>query len=176
MRLLLILSLLALTGASVAAEPVRAVAQLDVSRYAGQWYEVARLPVFFERRCAADVSATYTLRDDGLIGVRNACRTSDGSTDASEGVARPVPGKAGQLKVRFAPDFLGWLPFVWADYWVIDLDPGYQWAVVGEPRRKYLWILSRTPSMDRAAFERAKQHAKAMGYILDGLVVSAPLH
>ena len=175
MRLFILLLLACAAWPSHAAEPVKAVAQLDISRYAGQWYEVARLPVFFQRRCVTDVNAGYTLRDDGLIGVRNACRTQDGDTDVSEGVARRVEGAAGQLEVRFAPDFLGWLPFLWADYWVIDLDPGYQWAVIGEPRRKYLWILSRTPDMEREVFERIRQRAIAMGYELDALIVSAPL-
>ena len=175
MARLAILLLILLGLPAMAAEPVTSVAQLDISRYAGQWYEIARLPVFFQRRCVADVNAGYTLRDDGLIGVRNACRTQDGGTDVSEGVARLVEGAPGQLEVRFAPDFLGWLPFVWADYWVIDLDPGYQWAVIGEPRRKYLWILSRTPDMEREVFERISQRAIAMGYELDALIVSAPL-
>jgi apolipoprotein D and lipocalin family protein len=77
--------------------------------------------------------------------------------------------------VRFAPDWLSWLPWVWADYWVIALDPGYQWAVVGEPDRDYLWILSREPSMDRAQFEQLKARAEAMGYDLSPLIVAAPL-
>jgi apolipoprotein D and lipocalin family protein len=175
MARLAIVLLILLGFPAMAAEPVTPVAQLDISRYAGQWYEIARLPVFFQRNCVADVTAGYTLRDDGLIGVRNACRTQDGSTDVSEGVARRVEGEPGQLEVRFAPDFLGWLPFVWGDYWVIDLDPGYQWAVVGEPRRKYLWILSRTPDMEREVFERIKRRAAEMGYEPDALIISAPL-
>lgn len=173
--LLLLLVCIAWSSAAIAAEPVRSVAQLNLSRFAGQWYEIARLPMYFQRQCVAESTAAYTLREDSLIGVRNACRTQDGTTDVAEGVARPVAGQPGQLEARFAPDVLGWLPFVWTDYWVIDLDPGYQWAVIGEPRRRYLWILSRTPAMAPALFARIKQRAVAMGYELDTLIVSAPL-
>ena len=171
---LLLLLALAVPGAW-AASPVVSVPELDISRYAGQWYEIARLPMSFQDKCAGDVTATYTLRDDHHIGVRNACRTGSGDTTVSEGLARPVKGHPGRLEVRFAPDWLSWLPFVWADYWVIDLDPGYTWAVVGEPGREYLWILSREPEMDRVLFEQIKTRATAMGYDLSPLIVSARL-
>ncbi len=158
-----------------AADPVTSVPALDISRYAGQWYEIARLPVSFQNQCAGDITAAYTLREDALIGVRNACRTAQGETRMAEGLARTVEGHPGRLEVRFAPQWLSWVPFVWADYWVIDLDPGYMWAVVGEPDRDYLWILSREPRMDRALFEQIKARAVAMGYDLNPLIVVAPL-
>ena len=158
-----------------AANPVASVPQLDISRYAGQWYEIAHLPNSFQAKCASNITAAYTLRDDAHIDVRNACRTADGGTRAAEGLARPVEGYPGRLEVRFVPDWLSWVPFVWADYWVIDLDPGYTWAVVGEPDREYLWILSREPGMDRVLFEQIKARAIAMGYDLGLLVVTAPL-
>ncbi|WP_022974439.1 lipocalin family protein [Xanthomonas maliensis] len=173
--LFVLLSLLPLPGVALVQSPVRAVPQLDVSRYAGQWHEIAHLPVSFQKKCRGDITASYTLRDDGLIGVRNSCRTGDGTLAAADGVARPVPGQPGQLQVRFAPDWLAWLPWVWADYWVIALDPDYQWALVGEPSRKYLWILSRSPQMERAQFEQIKAHASRMGYDLSALIVAAPL-
>lgn len=167
--------LLALALPASAAEPVRSVPQLDISRYAGHWHEIARLPVFFQRKCVGDITAAYTLRDDKLIGVSNACRVEDGGRDTAEGVARTVEGHPGRLQVRFAPDWLSWLPMVWADYWVIDLDPDYEWAVVGSPNRKYLWILSRTPTMEKALFEQIKARAEKMGYDLKPLVMAAPL-
>ncbi|HSM11446.1 MAG TPA: lipocalin family protein [Lysobacter sp.] len=151
------------------------VSQLDLQRYLGTWHEIAHLPMFFQRQCVDKVSATYTQLPDGTIEVRNACRTNDGSIDESIGVARPVEGHPGQLKVRFAPDWLSWLPMVWADYWVIDLDPDYRWAVVGGPSHKYLWVLSRTPTMERALFERLKIRARERGYPVDKLVMAAPL-
>ena len=171
----LLLLLACIAPAAHAADPVTSVQALDISRYAGQWYEIARLPVSFQDECAGDITAAYTLRDDELIGVRNACRTVDGETSVAEGVARQVKGHPGRLEVRFAPDWLSWVPFLWADYWVIDLDPGYTWAVIGEPGREYFWILSREPAMDRALFDKIKARAVAMGYDLAPLIVAAPL-
>ncbi|TWI05030.1 apolipoprotein D and lipocalin family protein [Luteimonas cucumeris] len=175
MRHVLALLLALATLPALAAQPVRSVPELDISRYAGQWHEIGHLPVFFQRKCVGDITASYTLRDDGMIGVLNACRTGDGSQEASAGIARSVEGHPGRLQVRFAPDWLSWVPMVWADYWVIDLDPGYQWAVVASPNRKYLWVLSRTPSMERGLFERIKARAEAMGFDLEPLVIAAPL-
>lgn len=165
---------LALSTPLSAAE-VRSVEALDISRYAGEWHEIARLPMFFQRKCTGEITAQYMLRDDGLIGVRNRCRNEDGEYDAVDGVARRDAGHPGRLQVRFAPDWLSWLPLTWADYWVIALDPEYQWAMVGEPGREYLWILSRTPHMPRERFEALKAQATAMGYDLEPLIVSGPV-
>jgi len=172
---LLAAALLLTSVTAYAVEPVRSVPQLDIGRYAGQWHEIAHLPVSFQKKCVGDITATYALRADGRISVHNACRTSDGERIAAEGVARPVEGEPGQLQVRFVPDWLAWVPLVWADYWVIALDPDYQWAVVGDPDRKYLWILSRSPRMDAALFARLKAKAEAMGYDLAPLKVMAPV-
>lgn len=158
-----------------AAGPVRSVESLQMDRYAGQWHEIAHLPVSFQKKCVGDITATYSLRSDGRITVRNGCRVEDGGRVEAEGVARPVAGAPGQLQVRFAPQWLSWVPLVWADYWVIALDPDYQWAMVGEPDRRYLWILSRAPSMPRARFEALKARAEAMGYDLAPLRVMAPI-
>lgn len=172
----LMLLLLACVPVAHAAGKVTSVPELDMSRYAGHWYEIARLPNTFQSQCVGDITATYSLREDGLIGVRNACRNDEGEREWAEGVARPVKDQPGQLEVRFAPEWLSWLPLVWADYWVIDLDPGYTWALVGEPGRKYLWVLSRSPSMDQATFDHISESARAKGYDLQALIVSAPLH
>ena len=171
----LLLLLLLAAPPAWAANPVTSVPQLDISRYAGQWYEIAHLPVSFQDKCTGDITAGYTLREDAQIGVRNACRTADGEISVADGIARPVKGHPGRLEVRFTPDWLAWVPFLWADYWVIDLDPGYTWAVVGEPDRDYLWILSREPAMDRVLFEQIKARATAMGYDLGPLIMAAPL-
>lgn len=172
---LLSAAFLALASSVHAAEPVRAVESLDIDRYAGQWHEIAHLPVSFQKKCVGDITATYSLRSEARITVLNACRVEDGSRTQAEGVARPVPGAPGELQVRFAPEWLSWLPLVWADYWVIALDPDYQWAVIGEPDRRYLWILSRSPSMSRSRFEALKARAQAMGYDLSALRVMAPI-
>lgn len=150
------------------------VARLDLQRYAGQWHEIARLPMSFQRRCDGEATATYRPNKNGTLAVHNACRTASGRTISADGVARqPQPAdEPAKLKVRFAPAWLGWLPFVWADYWVIALDDDYRWAMVGEPRRKYLWILAREPQMERALFEELKTRARRMGYDLAPLIVS----
>jgi apolipoprotein D and lipocalin family protein len=171
-RLTAMILLLLLSASSHAAQPLQSVPNLDVARYAGQWFEIAHLPMRYQKDCLADITATYTPQRDGTLGVRNTCRTAKG-TDVAEGVARPVAGHPARLEVSFAPGWLSWVPFVWADYWVIAIDPDYRWAIVGEPDRDYLWILSRTPSMDRARFEELKSRATAMGYDLGPLIVPA---
>jgi len=174
-RLLSLLMLAGLSVSALAAQPVTSVPALDISRYAGQWHEIAHLPNAFQKNCVAEITASYTLRQDGHIGVRNACTDNKGAQIVADGEARPVKDHPGRLEVRFAPKWLSWLPLVWADYWVIDLDPDYTWAVVGEPGRDYFWILAREPSMDRSLFEGLKLRATQMGYDLSDLVVTAPL-
>lgn len=170
---------IALMVAAIPAEPSalpnRPVNAVDLDRYAGQWHEIAHLPMFFQRKCVDDITATYTSNPDGTIKVHNACHSKDGSMDASDGVAKKVPGQAGALKVRFAPAWLSWIPAVWADYWIVELDPDYQWAVVGSPSKKYLWVLCRTPAMKRDLFEQIKSRAHQRGYPVENLVMAAPL-
>ena len=145
-----------------AAAPLPVVPRLDLDRYAGTWHEIARYPNFFERMCARDVTAKYTPNADGTISVVNACRKEDGAMQSVEGIARvAAPAK---LEVRFAPAWLGWLPFVWGDYWVIDLAPDYSYAVVGEPSREYLWVLARDPRMDDATYARIAGSLANFGY------------
>jgi apolipoprotein D and lipocalin family protein len=157
----------------LASTPVTPVADLDLERYAGTWHEIARLPMWFQRKCEKDVTAHYTLKADGTVAVRNACVTAQGETIGSDGVARrPDAYARGKLEVRFAPAWLSWIPLVWADYWVLALDDDYRWAMVGQPGRKYLWILSREPSLDRKTFETLKAQATGMGYDLAPLIVS----
>ena len=157
-------------SAPLANTPVPA---LDLQRYSGEWHEIAHLPMFFQRKCVARITATYTPRADGSVGVRNGCDDKTGQRIVSEGSARPVAGQPGQLQVRFAPDWLARAPFTWADYWVVELDPDYQWAVVGGPDRKYLWVLSRTPAMPRARFEQIKARAAQRGSPVGDLVLPA---
>ena len=151
--------------------PNASVPELDLQRYTGQWHEIAHLPMFFQRNCVANITATYTPRVDGTVGVRNGCDEEDGARSVSEGTARTVAGHPGRLEVRFAPGWLAWAPMVWADYWVVELDPDYRWAVVGGPDRKYLWILSRTPTMPRAQYDAIKSRAAKRGYPVDKLVL-----
>ena len=153
-------------GAQASAAPVRAVDSLDLHRYAGRWYEVARFPSWFERRCVGQATADYEVRTDGTIKVVNTCRTADSTINRAEGAARLADdrGPASKLKVRFAPALLSFLPMVWADYWVLDLTDDYRAALVGTPDRRYLWVLSRTPELDAATYDRLVATAARQGF------------
>ena len=154
------------------AQPLEVVPSVDLNRYTGTWYEIARLPFKFQTQCAGNVTATYTLLDDGTIRVVNRCMKQSGEIDEAEGRAKLASsdGPNTKLKVRFAPAFLSILPFVWGDYWIIDLAPDYSYSVVGEPGRTYLWILSRTPVMDETVFQGIVDRIKAKGYDLTKLI------
>lgn len=164
-----------LTGAFafIGADPVplRVVPELDYKRYAGTWYEIARLPNRFEKKCVSNVTANYTVRPDGRITVTNRCKQSDGSTSEATGVARRVDGKpTSVLQVRFAPAFLSFISKVWGDYQVIELGPRYEYSVVGSPDRKYLWILARTPRLDSAIYQSLVERARAEGFDTSTLI------
>ena len=150
--------------------PVRTVSLVDLDRYAGDWFEIARFPNRFQRQCLGDVRASYARRPDRRLDVVNRCRTADGQTEA-HGVARIVDTQTfARLKVRFAPGWLSWLPMVWGDYWIIGLAPDYSWAVVGDPDRNYLWILARTPHLNDASVAAARAAAGDNGFDIGRLV------
>ena len=151
------------------AEP-KAVDAIDVQKYAGRWYEVARLPMYFQRNCASDVQAKYSLNSDKTIKVRNQCMNKEGKLDVSEGVAYPQNDGNSQLKVSFLPKGLRWVPFSKGDYWVLRVDEDYQVALVGGPSHRYLWLLSRIPDVDEAVIEDYLNTAKAQGYDLSKLI------
>lgn len=130
-------------------QSVKTIAALDVSRYLGTWYEIAKFPNWFQKKCVSNTKAVYTTKPDGNLRVLNSCKTATGETSEAEGLARQIGAKdSPKLEVRFAPEWLSFLPLVWGDYWVIDLDPQYQVAAVSDPRREYLWVLSRSPQLD----------------------------
>lgn len=154
-RALVSLAMAAAAGSAPGAEPLSTVGTVDLARYAGQWFEIAKYPNRFQQQCVADTTATYRRRDDGRIAVVNRCRTADGADEAS-GVARRVDGRTDRLQVSFLPAALRWLPFGWGNYWIIELAPDYRYAVIGEPSRNYLWVLARTRTLapeDRRAIE-----------------------
>jgi len=145
--------------------PLKPVPSLDVGRYMGQWYEIAKYPNRFQKQCMGDTTATYELLPDATVSVVNRCRTEENEIDEARGVARQVGGAdSAKLEVRFAPAWLGFVPFVWGDYWVIDLDADYQLAAVSEPGRDYLWILSRTPRVETAKRAELLDRLAAMGF------------
>lgn len=134
--------------AQVTGPPLDTVDYVDLDRYLGKWYEIASYPAPFQEGCVATY-AEYSLREDGKIRVVNRCsdKTPDGPERVAEGIARVVDEQTNaKLKVSFFWPFEG-------DYWIIDLDQDYQWAVVGEPSRRFLWILSRTPTMEDSIYQ-----------------------
>jgi len=138
---------------------VKTIPALDVQRYLGTWYEIAKYPNWFQKKCVGNTKAVYSTRVDGTLKVLNSCKTAEGEVSEAEGTARQIGTKdSPKLEVRFAPAWLSFIPMVWGDYWVIDLDPQYQVAVVSDPRREYLWILSRTPRLDKKVYEDTLQH------------------
>ena len=122
------------------------VKQVELKKYVGLWYEIAKIPNSFQDQCAYGTTAEYKIDEDGDIIVINSCYEKDGSPDVADGLAKVVDKKTNsKLEVSFV-SFFGIRPF-WGDYWIIGLDKNYQWAVIGTPSRKYGWILSRTPSL-----------------------------
>jgi apolipoprotein D and lipocalin family protein len=159
------------TGAATAS--LQAIASLDVPRYLGRWYEIAKFPNRFQQQCVADTSADYSLLPDGSLQVLNQCRRSNGEMQQALGAARQVGGgNSARLQVRFAPAWLSLLPFVWGDYWVIDLDADYQLVAVSEPRREYLWILSRSQKPDPARYAALLDRLRGMGFSLERLEIT----
>ena len=161
-------------AASQPTAPLRVVQEVDLQRYAGTWYEIARLPNRFQRACVSDVTATYALQPDNRIAVTNRCRQSDGNMREARGVARRVEGRPPSvLKVRFAPAILSFLPMVWGEYQIIELGADYDYAVVGTPDRSYLWILARRPVMDPPLYQRVLDGVRAQGFDVSALVPTA---
>lgn len=147
------------------------VASVDLDRYAGKWYEIARYPNWFEENCYG-VTAEYIQKPNGEITVINTCR--EGSLTAeprqAKGFAKVVEGSNNsKLKVKFAPRFV---PFATGDYWVLHLEEDYSAALVGDPEGKYLWILARENKLDEATLAKIKARAETLGYSSAALVMT----
>jgi len=135
---------------------------IDLERYAGTWHEIARVPNYFQRKCASAVTATYSLEGDHVL-VVNRCAKSSGEVIAAEGKAYVAdPPLNRKLKVGFFSIF-GWMPFK-GDYWILDIDPEYRWVIVGGPNTKYGWILARTPTLDVATRADIDARLRKFGY------------
>jgi len=144
------------------------VPYVDLRRYMGHWFEIARYPHRFEKGAVA-ATATYTLRPDGQIDVVNAAHqgSRDGPVKETRGRARVAdPQTNAKLEVRF-------IPFVWQPYWIIDLAPDMSYSVVGHPSRDYLWVLSRTPRIDPTTYQGILDRISAQGYPLEPLELTA---
>ncbi len=141
------------------------VKELDLNRYLGKWYEIARFPHSFEKNMVG-VTATYSLRNDGKIRVLNQGykNTLNGELSVAEGKAKiPDPSEPGKLKVSFFWIFYG-------DYNVLELDENYQYVMIGSSSDKYFWILCRTTQMAPEIYEMLLEKARKRGYNLDKLV------
>lgn len=144
--------------------PLVTVPELDVPRYMGTWYEIAKYPNRFQKACVANTRAEYRLLPSRQVEVANSCRETSGEMRTAVGEARQVGGPdSPKLQVRFAPAWLSFLPMVWGDYWVIDIDSNYRLVAVSEPKREFLWVLSRSPQVDPAAYEALLGRLAAQG-------------
>jgi len=145
-------------GCTAFQAPLSVVEFVELERYAGRWYEIARYPNNFERNCAG-VTADYSIRDDGRVNVVNTCfeGSPDGVMRTIEGTARSVDPSNAKLKVTFFWPFEG-------DYWIMDLDEDYTYAVVGDPSRSFLWILSRTPQLDDTILDAIFEWLPSQGF------------
>jgi apolipoprotein D and lipocalin family protein len=153
------------SGSQASDLPVRTIVSLDVPKYLGTWYEIAKFPNWFQKKCVGNTKAVYSMRADSNLKVLNSCKNADGVVSEAEGTARQIGAQdSPKLEVRFAPAWLSFLPMVWGDYWVIDLDPQYQVAAVSDPKREYLWVLSRAPQLDKKVYEDLLQRLQAQQF------------
>lgn len=159
----LVLIVNAVLKAQGSADAPKTVASVDLKKYVGLWYEIAKIPNRFQSDCAGETTAWYEILDDGKIKVVNSCSEKDGSKNVADGIAKVVDTKTNaKLEVSFF-SILGIRPF-WGDYWILGLGNNYDYAVVGTPDRKYGWILSRTPEMTEDQLQQAFQTLKDNGY------------
>lgn len=163
-----IFSLILLGGLSGASAPAKAeiptVAHVDLQKYLGKWYEVASIPQSFQKQCVGNSTAEYSWAENDLIRVLNSCDTAKGTRSVAEGRARVEdPASNAKLKVTFVK-LIDWVFALGGKYWILDLASDYSYALVGEPRLKYAWILSRTPQVGLDFYRTAEQKLRSLGY------------
>jgi apolipoprotein D and lipocalin family protein len=146
------------------------VPHVDLERYLGTWFEICRLPLKWEDADASDITATYSLEDDGNLRVENRCIDQDGKPDRAIGMATAQDATNAILKVTFLPQFLRWIPFTEGDYWVLAIAPDYSVALVGTPDRKHLWLLARTAALASEIVDNYLAAARAQWFDLDALI------
>lgn len=145
--------------------PLATIPSLDVPRYMGRWYEIAKYPNRFQKKCVGDTTAEYRLQPEGNLQVINRCRMENGQFAEAIGAARQIGEPTSpKLEVRFAPAWLSFIPAVWGDYWVIDLDTDYLLVAVSEPKREYLWILSRNPKVSPDVYDNLLKRLQGKGF------------
>lgn len=149
---------------------IQTVSNFDLNRYLGTWYEIAHLPMKYQPEGSTDISAQYSLNENGNVKVDNRCLDEHQKLDGSVGEATVVDGPNGKLEVSFLPEGFRWIPFTKGDYWVLKIDENYQTALVGEPNLKYLWILHRETTLDEATKREYLSYAESLGYDLSELI------
>ncbi|AXA84262.1 hypothetical protein DCD74_05750 [Lysobacter oculi] len=151
-------------------DEVITVEHVELPRYLGTWYEIARKPMWAEDREARDVTATYELKDNGRVRVLNSCLNDEGEVEQSEGEALPLDTTNAKLSVSFMPKALRWVPFTQGDYWIMRLEPGYNIALVGTPNRKYLWLLARDAQLDESTVRDWLHYAAEDGFDISDII------
>ncbi len=154
------------------ANQIDTIIDFDSDKYLGTWYEFARLPNSFERKCTLPITATYSVNPENQdqIIVTNQCNTKDNSPKIATGIAYlPKNSNLGKLKVTFLPKWLRWMPFAYADYWILYTDYD-QVAVVATPNKKYLWILSRSNDLKSDILDKAILIVKNQGFNIDRMI------
>lgn len=150
-------------GSRPVSAPLATVPAVDLDRYVGRWYEIAKIPNRFQSQCISDTTATYTRNANGSIAVVNRCRIRGGEFEEAHAIARVADARStAKLEVSFF-SLLGWRP-VWGNYWVLALGPDYDYAVVGEPGRRYGWILARTPTLPDATRAQIDRQLRELSY------------
>jgi apolipoprotein D and lipocalin family protein len=160
--LLSLITLLAMTGCSTSYPPLATVDKVDIERYSGKWFEIARYEHYFEKGCT-NATAEYAIRKDGKIKVTNKCILEEGEPIDAVGIAYATDETNSRLKVSFFRPFYG-------NYWILMLDDDYSYAVIGDPSREYLWIISRTPTLDMSVKETILDALPELGYATDKLL------
>ncbi|WP_445115550.1 lipocalin family protein [Acinetobacter sp. WZC-1] len=139
--------------------------KVELDKYLGLWYEVVRKPTYFQNKCVRDVSVRYTVNENGNIAIDNRCHGHNGELIRSLGEAfvsnEPFNSK---FRVSFLPEVVRWLPVGRSDYWILKLEDDYQMVLIGEPKRKYLWILARDPHPDETLVNEYLKYAQSAGY------------
>jgi len=162
----IILATLSFFAQSSGETAVRTVSSVDLKKYSGTWFEIAKYPNKFQKQCIGNTTATYTMKGEGKLEILNSCLKKDGTTEASKGAGKieDKPANA-KLKVRFASAFTSFLSSGWTDFWVIDLANDYSYAAVGTPKRDYFWILSRTPELKDDIYQGILRRAEQQGFV-----------
>ncbi|NNH27089.1 lipocalin family protein [Acinetobacter terrestris] len=160
-----------LTLAHAQTDPLQAVEKIELNKYLGTWHEVVRKPLYFQRKCDSNVIANYSLNKNGNIKVDNSCYTKDGKFKQTIGEAfvQNAPSNS-KLKVSFLPKIIRWLPVGRGDYWVLKIDENYETVLVGEPGKKYMWILSRSQQPQPEVVQEYLNYAESIGYDLSDVI------